>query len=594
MPNNSIDALRESLNESRNPVKATLRIDAFLGEWLSPEYFEMITPPPNSTMMVAGAKADLLRRGERIEAFTPTGRNAQGNLWASSGPHASSSGTDGLSNMKSLSHTLPRRDRSNSLGIGPSNSGRSSPFRPSLGSISDASVSSVDTSSGYTAPTPAYAVSPADPIPQGYVAHARDACVDIDYQWDSVREPQLWGDGGEFGEEWSHMHKRFRKGLNKMINWYTEHSTNHGDDHEAVPEAPHDGSDAEEDADTDVVAVLVTHGAGCNALIGALTNQPVLIDVGYAAMTMAVRKDTSPALNAGSTTSPSTSPDLTTRPPLTHHRRSSLDLGLSNQYEMKLVASSEHLRPGVDPARPPPPSISSPLAAVQTIPDSRRRSSRSGRFGSASHAAAGAPIESSWNLGEPRNSIGGSGGRGSVSSALGSIRRSSVQGTHAPARTSSVSAAGGSPVLSPAVGGGGGGGLWQSPVVERGPSPFDSVPEVQSGHSSPLRNSLDLSSSPASALPDPAAGLGIAGSGSNTAAAPAPAPAHVQFVSSKGEGPKETVNESRSHTGLPTVGAQPPAGLGRTLSQKGLWGSAPGGAVSRERGPKRRWTVQQE
>ncbi|KAJ9620194.1 hypothetical protein H2203_007959 [Taxawa tesnikishii (nom. ined.)] len=294
MPNNSIDALRESLNESRNPVKATLRIDAFLGEWLSPEYFEMITPPPNSTMMVAGAKADLLRRGERIEAFTPTGRNAQGNLWASSGPHASSSGTDGLSNMKSLSHTLPRRDRSNSLGIGPSNSGRSSPFRPSLGSISDASVSSVDTSSGYTAPTPAYAVSPADPIPQGYVAHARDACVDIDYQWDSVREPQLWGDGGEFGEEWSHMHKRFRKGLNKMINWYTEHSTNHGDDHEAVPEAPHDGSDAEEDADTDVVAVLVTHGAGCNALIGALTNQPVLIDVGYAAMTMAVRKDTSP------------------------------------------------------------------------------------------------------------------------------------------------------------------------------------------------------------------------------------------------------------------------------------------------------------
>ena len=48
--------------------KILLRIDAFLGEWLSPDYYEDITPPPNSTLMVAGAKADLLRRGDNLQA----------------------------------------------------------------------------------------------------------------------------------------------------------------------------------------------------------------------------------------------------------------------------------------------------------------------------------------------------------------------------------------------------------------------------------------------------------------------------------------------------------------------------------------------
>ncbi|KAI7181742.1 hypothetical protein KC316_g8531, partial [Hortaea werneckii] len=47
---------------------------------------------------------------------------------------------------------------------------------------------------------------------------------------------------------------------------------------------------------------------------------------------------------------------------------------------------------------------------------------------------------------------------------------------------------------------------------------------------------------------------------------------------------------------VPAVGEQPPVTLGRTMSQKGLWGSRPAGdKVKRSWGePKRRWTVTQE
>lgn len=58
----------------------------------------------------------------------------------------------------------------------------------------------------------------------------------------------------------------------------------------------------------------------------------------------------------------------------------------------------------------------------------------------------------------------------------------------------------------------------------------------------------------------------------------------------------EVQRESESAiSDLPVVGSAPPQKLGRTLSQKGLWGSAPSGLVNRERGiPKRRWTLQQQ
>jgi hypothetical protein len=189
----------------------------------------------------------------------------------------------------------------------------------------------------YKPPIPSYAISSSDPIPAGYVAHSRDACVDVDYQWDSMREPLNWGNGGEYGEEWSSMHKRFRKGLQNLITWYsstddpgkTFTKVHHHDSNATLTvEEPHD------DEDTDLVLILVTHGAGCNALIGALTNQPVLLDVGMASLTMAVRKPTPP-------NSPTTTPGAT---PNSHSRTSSRTLTISEQYDVKLVANTEHLR----------------------------------------------------------------------------------------------------------------------------------------------------------------------------------------------------------------------------------------------------------
>ncbi|KAG9559662.1 hypothetical protein KCV04_g18694, partial [Aureobasidium melanogenum] len=66
---------RSAPREQKDPIpqsRTTLRVDAFLGEWLSPDYFEMITPPPESTLMVTAAKAELLRPADKIETYTPS------------------------------------------------------------------------------------------------------------------------------------------------------------------------------------------------------------------------------------------------------------------------------------------------------------------------------------------------------------------------------------------------------------------------------------------------------------------------------------------------------------------------------------------
>ena len=68
--------------------KSVLRLDSFLGEWLSPDYFEHITPPPRSMLMLATAKAELLRRENYNEfpKFVPFSArhspNASGRLWS--------------------------------------------------------------------------------------------------------------------------------------------------------------------------------------------------------------------------------------------------------------------------------------------------------------------------------------------------------------------------------------------------------------------------------------------------------------------------------------------------------------------------------
>ncbi|PNS15091.1 hypothetical protein CAC42_2320 [Sphaceloma murrayae] len=567
--------LLKSLKETPKQAKATLRIDAYLGEWLSPDYFDLITPPPNSTMMVAGAKADLLRRGEDLDSYSyshsptlaPPTKASQGNLWSSRGPEPTSTphAADGPLDMKTLTQALPGRDRTSSY-----SSGRVSPFgRPVIQrSVSSERLGQV----GYTPPAPNYAISPVEPIPRGYVAHARDACIGIDYQWDSMRAPLEWGDGGQYGEEWSAMHKRFRKGLNHLIEWYGAHGSNSlPDEHEAVPGVDDDQDD--HDADEEIVVVLVTHGAGCNALIGALTEQPVLLDVGMASMTMAVRKedDIGRVDQHEAQMPPIATPTASPQVDQKMRRNASISTGLSQKYDMKIVASSEHLRPGIDPTRPATPTPSSPgLAASKTIPESRRRSTL------LSHAAAGSPLEPNWTVSEhgprPHN----------MSAALGSIRRLSTQTQNiaAPQRSGSVSSATSAT------------GLWtpSTPPLAEHRNDKDTSPDKKL---SPEHDPLDLSGTGLenklgiSYVPDTRLGVPLTPTRSKTED-----PTTVPRISMTSDTPSREMRDSVSE--LPGASPQMPSNIGRKLSQKGLWGSAPSGNYERDRTPKRRWTLQQE
>lgn len=360
---NETEKSQKPLTKPKSTSKARLRVDAFLGEWLSADYFEEITPPPDSVMMIASAKADLLRQGEPVEILQSTNRStlSRGNFpggWESGRSMASAFAEDGedgpLSNMSDLSQSLPIFSRSNThTGSGPLGI-RASKNTARTGEMV---VSDVD---GYTPPTPAYAISPADPIPLGYVAHARDACVDVDYQWDSMRLPHDWGDGASIGEEWSSMHKRFRRGLHNMISWYRscdirtrqESIPKDATSHVELNVEPNEGHEEE----TETILVLVTHGAGCNALIGALTNQPVLMNVGMTSLTMAVRKE-NPIINQFSPSSSSSETSTIASQP---RRRSNIDLGISNDYDVKIMASTDHLRL---PSKPSPVTMPSSYIA---------------------------------------------------------------------------------------------------------------------------------------------------------------------------------------------------------------------------------------
>src|SRR5262249_22203341 len=141
------------------------------------------------------------------------------------------------------------------------------------------SESSLHEEAGYVAPTPHYAVSLSGKIPEGYVAHARDACLTIDYQWDSSQPPLEWGDGGSFSEEWTTMHRRFRRGVQTLVDWYTA-----TENPATIASAAARAESENPGDDFETVVVLVSHGAGCNALIGALTHQPALMDVGVASL----------------------------------------------------------------------------------------------------------------------------------------------------------------------------------------------------------------------------------------------------------------------------------------------------------------------
>ncbi|KAI0907283.1 hypothetical protein F4823DRAFT_603351 [Ustulina deusta] len=327
----------DSSNPPRHVQKAVLRLDAFLGEWLSPDYFEHITPPPKSALMLATAKAELLRRSSYHDYphfHVRVHSTASSQLWGNLSSHHGVPGTPpihgphSISSLDTLSHLAARLPdhESNSIGHSDPKGVRET-------------AQEHHQSPGYVFPVPSYALSTSEPIPKGYVAHARDACVSADYQWDSSRENLAWGDGGILPEEWASMHHRFRRGLRRLVDWYGS-TENAG---EMVTRTAHTSHEPEsdcliggdQDGEIEEVVVLVTHGAGCNALIGALTRQPVLADIAMSSLTMAKRRtDFDPR-----------SISLTREKSLTslHAALPMSRATMPEMYELKLFANTDHL-----------------------------------------------------------------------------------------------------------------------------------------------------------------------------------------------------------------------------------------------------------
>jgi hypothetical protein len=303
---------------------------------------------------------------------------------------------------------------------------------------------------GYVAPTPHYAISMSSKIPEGYVAHAKDSCVTVDYQWDSMRTPFEWGDGGVFGEEWASMHHRFRKGVQGMVDWYStaespsdvvtrtvQPSTNK-DDEFAIDDSVEDEAES--------VVVIVSHGAGCNALIGAITHQPVLMDVGMASLTMAVRKP-----GKGFEEVP-VAGDVDTSISSAYTKGI---IPIHQYYDLKLFANNEHLR-----------SVSS-SPSVSRLPSSSNiyNSASRGRMPDlGAYPTTGGSLftyTDSFNRIESRSN--------SANASLGSIRRPS-HNTYSLPRTSTISTIGHSAsspsIANPALSRSPSVGLW-SPVASR-------------------------------------------------------------------------------------------------------------------------------
>ena len=521
---------------SQGRSRTLLRVDPFLGEWLSPEYFDKITPPPESKLMVASAKGELLRQADPIDMIHTSSRKASPHgLWtggnaANNKPQSSDDDTP-LNGFSTLSKNMPRIGRANSHHVG------DPPSQSHLKVTSRVERSPAREFTAYVAPIPSYAVSPSQPIPQGYVAHARNGCVKVDSEWDSLRPPLEWGNGGEYGEEWSNMHKRFRHGLHEMIVWYRSHESSETlepisdgisrSQNSQITEGTQ-SSDASDDDDVDTVLVLVTHGAGCNALIGALTNQPVLIDVGMASLTMAVRKSVDYKRVA--------SPKSEVPPTSPSRRRSSLvDFGHAEDYEVKLVSSTEHLRAG------------SPfLAGPRVIPNVPVRDKSPYRYERPGFSTTPIPISSAMDDGFGSDSdVSAS---TSTSSRFGGLQRSATTA----AKSSS--------------------GLWSKPVPKRvaDATKEDSKEDMEKDTQCSSPNLIQDNSDNHHSLD------GISQTANSTH------PEHGKSDPPHGE-----------HTGRNLAnGFHDHAQQGRSIAPNGLWGAPPQAlGTERETGPKRRWTL---
>lgn len=352
------DAVPEKITNGTAPQppavqRTKLCLDGFLGEWLSPSYFNEASAPPSSEDLVNEAKKFFETPAEEIKGADlsiPAIPECVGVDWSSRETETIATPIHektGLRAMAAAGHAVSKRPR------------HSFAKEKTNGALPRAASWQV----GYSPPMPTYSIAPRDAIPIGFVAHARDACIDFDSDWDSMKPPLDWGDGGLFGEEWSSMHRRFRNGLQKMLAYY-----------EAASHEVNGASEAE-----DLVLVLVSHQAGCNAMIRLLTGAPALHDVGTASLTMAVRRDRPIERRVSEQQAPS---------PLT--RRGSLDLGFADDFEMRIVASTEHLRGG-----PNPPGLNSPRLGKSPALASKR--------------AVGVDSPEGFSIGDPMRSQSGHG-----------------------------------------------------------------------------------------------------------------------------------------------------------------------------------------
>ena len=320
------------IEETEKPAKdekIEMRLDPYLGEWLSTSYFEDSKPPPTTDLIVDRAIDTLTRplqeiRGADLTAFLPVPESPEDDQENDPAANAVVEKA-GLRAMAVASHSLPHRTRTTSFGVDRVNGAQQLAFQK----LRQRSR----TSSVYSPPVPQYALAPQDPIPAGFVAHARDGCVEPNLKWNSAE--MGWGNAGLYPEEWSAMHVRFRLGLQKMVAYYEDYK----------PECT--SGVEEEHVEEDVVVILVTHQAGANALIRLMTGAPALHDVGVASLTLAVRR---PVLRRPpSLANTSHSPLGYDRESRKNSRRGSLDLGLADDFEMKVIASTDHLRYGSNP-----------------------------------------------------------------------------------------------------------------------------------------------------------------------------------------------------------------------------------------------------
>ncbi|KAF3318774.1 hypothetical protein TWF173_006791 [Orbilia oligospora] len=353
-----------------------LRVDGFLSEWLCEDYFTDITPPPATDLMVGTAKIDLMRPS------SATGLRKD----------------KPIISQPSQTHISPPPHHSHHRAH----------------------------SVGFVPPVATSAIGKNEPIPRGHVSHAKEF-IDIDYAYDSLR----YGDGGEYGEEWGRMHKRVKIGFEKIIKDYADgevkpclksssttsfeqlaaaqnadaKSGNAGSKSTESTEAAAAAAAAAKDIPGSTIMIFISHGAICNALIGAMTHKPVLMDMGIASMSMGVLIPSSTAATTATTTTSSGSQATDAVPvfqlpgfggisaeepndsedPLSFSTSSSFtpytapppqDTSSASgipQYDVKITASTDHLRTQAGSQVKSPPQGPKPGPSSSSTPPLRPR-----------------------------------------------------------------------------------------------------------------------------------------------------------------------------------------------------------------------------